>query len=241
MWFRGLQSVARKAGIKTIYDLSAMPVLPRWVRLQRRRHLPWTVSDFSLMDAIESGIVKIPRTPVDDDATGNLVTYLRLWDYVGKYLPKKRVSATTGAAGWIPPKVLEGALQSLYRSYTRAYERWQAELAAYGEPPPVFIVVCPNTVVSSWSTTGSPAAGPPAPEDVEAGELPAVEQRGDGKPLARPVLSSSTPSAWSRGMRDPRTSARRQPARSRRSSSTCAPAPPARTSRRSATRTFCGR
>jgi type III restriction enzyme len=42
------------------------------------------VSDFSLMDAIESGIVKVPRIPVDDDAGGEQVTYLHLWDAVGK-------------------------------------------------------------------------------------------------------------------------------------------------------------
>ena len=30
---------------------------------------PWTVSDFSLMDAIESGIVKLPRVPVSDDVS----------------------------------------------------------------------------------------------------------------------------------------------------------------------------
>ncbi len=50
---------------------------------------PWTVSDFSLMDAIESGIVKVPRTPVDDDADHELVTYLRLWDFIGDQLPKR--------------------------------------------------------------------------------------------------------------------------------------------------------
>ncbi|MGB8500800.1 hypothetical protein [Mycobacterium sp.] len=39
------------------------------------------------MDAIESGIVKVPRTPVDDDADHDLVTYLRLWDFIGDKLP----------------------------------------------------------------------------------------------------------------------------------------------------------
>nr|MBA2253626.1 hypothetical protein [Chloroflexota bacterium] len=41
---------------------------------------PWVVSDFGLMDAIESGIVKIPRVPVSDDSmTGEGPMYRDLW------------------------------------------------------------------------------------------------------------------------------------------------------------------
>ena len=35
------------------------------------------------MGAIESGIVKVPRIPVDDDAVGDQPTFPRLWDHVG--------------------------------------------------------------------------------------------------------------------------------------------------------------
>jgi len=187
VWFRGLQAVARKAGVKAVYDLSATPYYLGGSGYYEGYIFPWTVSDFSLMDAIESGIVKIPRTPVDDDATGDLITYLRLWDHVGAGLPKKRVSATTGVLGWIPPKELEGALQSLYRSYQRSFEHWQRELASYDEPPPVFIVVCPNTVVSKlvydW-IAGGVVAGSGA---LKPGELPRLSNVVDGKPLVRPV------------------------------------------------------
>ena len=54
----------------------------------------------------------------------------------------------TGPQGWVPPEALEGALRSLYRSYEQNYGRYEASLAALGEPPPVMIVVCPNTIVS---------------------------------------------------------------------------------------------
>ena len=187
VWFRGLRAVARKAGAKVIYDLSATPYYLGGSGYNEGYIFPWTVSDFSLMDAIESGIVKIPRTPVDDDATGDLVTYLRLWDHVGARLPKKRVSATTGVLGWVPPGELEGALKSLYRSYSRSYEHWQRELAAHGESPPVFIVVCPNTVVSKlvydWIAGGTVAET----GSLKAGELPLLSNVVDGSPLTRPV------------------------------------------------------
>ena len=52
------------------------------------------------MDAIESGIVKVPRTPVDDDAQGDLVTYLRLWDHIGDEAAEEaRHAATAGTWG----------------------------------------------------------------------------------------------------------------------------------------------
>ena len=40
------------------------------------------------MDAIESGIVKVPRTPVDDDAVHPLVTYLWLWDTASEFMAR---------------------------------------------------------------------------------------------------------------------------------------------------------
>lgn len=147
VWFKGIQAIVRKLGVKQVYDLSATPFYLSGSGYQEGFIFPWTVSDFSLMDAIESGIVKVPRTPVDDDAAGELVTYLNLWSHVGDQLPKRKSGKDTDA-DWVPPEVLEGALRSLYASYLRSYEHWERELAPHGLTPPVFIVVCPNTVVS---------------------------------------------------------------------------------------------
>jgi type III restriction enzyme len=150
VWFRGLQLVRRKAGIKVVYDLSATPYYLKGSGYNEGFIFPWVVSDFSLMDAIESGIVKIPRIPVDDDAAGQELLYLDLWDHIKPPLPKRRAARDVdqGPAGWPIPVTLEGALRSLYRSYERNFARYETQLAAQGEPPPVLIVVCPNTVVS---------------------------------------------------------------------------------------------
>lgn len=75
------------------------------------------------MDAIESGIVKVPRTPVDDDAADDQITYLRLWDHVGSKLPKRK--RKDDQAEWVIPPELEGALRSLHRSYTKAFRHWE--------------------------------------------------------------------------------------------------------------------
>jgi len=194
VWFRGLQAIAahgragKGSGIKQIWDLSATPFYLNGSGYNEGHIFPWTVSDFSLMDAIESGIVKVPRTPVDDDADHPLVTYLRLWDCVGSQLPKRAAKDTV--TDWLPPKELEGALRSLHRSYEKAFEHWEAELKPHGETPPVFIVVCPNTVVSKlvydW------IAGETIVDDDgeivahKPGELALLSNVVDGKPLARP-------------------------------------------------------
>ncbi len=150
VWFRGLHDLRRKAGVKAVYDLSATPYYLKGSGYNEGFIFPWVVSDFSLMDAIESGIVKIPRIPVDDDAAGEALVYLNLWDSIQPPLPKRKSAkdADLGPQGWVMPETLEGALRSLYRSYETNHARYEASLAALGEPPPVLIVVCPNTVVS---------------------------------------------------------------------------------------------
>jgi type III restriction enzyme len=76
--------------------------------------------------------------------------YLNLWDNIQPPLPKKKPSkdADFGPAGWPIPETLEGALRSLYKSYENNHTGYEMSLAALSEPPPVLIVVCPNTIVS---------------------------------------------------------------------------------------------
>jgi type III restriction enzyme len=151
VWISGLEAVQRKTGIKAVYDLSATPFFLRGSGYGEGKLFPWVVSDFSLIDAIESGIVKVPRVPVADDSmTGEQPTYRDLWLRIRDDLPKKgrRTDAVTGEPKL--PAPLEGALQSLYANYAKCYERWEknAEARANGLTPPVFIVVCNNTNVS---------------------------------------------------------------------------------------------
>ena len=76
-WFKGIRAVQRKVAVKAIYDLSATPFYLSGSGYNGGFIFPWVVSDFALMDAIESGIVKVPRVPVDDDATNTLETVAR--------------------------------------------------------------------------------------------------------------------------------------------------------------------
>ena len=192
VWFRGLCDLRRRAGIKTVFDLSATPYYLKGSGYDEGFIFPWVVSDFSLMDAIESGIVKVPRIPVDDDAAGRELVYLQLWDHIKPPLPKRRTlrprDADMGTQAWVMPEVLEGALRSLYRSYEQNYARYDADLAALGEPPPVLIVVCPNTVVSKlvfdW-IAGIQAELPDGTKLLVPGNLPLLSNVADGSRTSR--------------------------------------------------------
>jgi len=138
-------------GVKAIYDLSATPFFLRGSGYAEGTLFPWVVSDFSLIDAIESGIVKVPRVPVADDSmTGDQPTYRDLWVRIREDLPKKGRKTEAVSGGRPLPVELQGALLSLYGNYEKYYRLWENNEAARanGQTPPVFIVVCNNTNVS---------------------------------------------------------------------------------------------
>ncbi|MDO8691332.1 MAG: DEAD/DEAH box helicase family protein, partial [Dehalococcoidia bacterium] len=151
IWISGIEAVKAKIGVKAIYDLSATPFFLRGSGYPENMLFPWVVSDFSLIDAIEAGIVKVPRVPVADDSmTGDQPTYRDLWLRIREQLPRK---GRKTEQVWGEPKLpveLQGALHSLYSNYEKQYRRWElnAEASDRGITPPVFIVVCNNTNVS---------------------------------------------------------------------------------------------
>jgi len=149
VWLSGLQAVENKIGIRTIYDLSATPFFLKGSGYSEGTLFPWVVSDFGLVDAIEAGLVKIPRVPIEDDTIqeGGAPTYRNLWGRIRDDLPKKgrKLNAIEGPPHL--PAPLQGALHSLYANYQKAFERWQ-NVNVDNSTPPVFIVVCNNTNVS---------------------------------------------------------------------------------------------
>ncbi|MCB1173729.1 MAG: DEAD/DEAH box helicase family protein [Leptospiraceae bacterium] len=143
VWISGLETIQQKLGIKTVVDLSATPFFLKGSGYNEGSLFHWTVSDFSLMDAIECGIVKLPRVPIAGNVPGADMPVLRnLWEYIGKAMPKKGRSRSKGLDPLSLPVQLQTALDVLYGHYEKTYQAW---LEAQLDVPPVFIVVANNT------------------------------------------------------------------------------------------------
>jgi type III restriction enzyme len=146
LWISGIEAVQRKIGVTRVMDLSATPFFLRGSGYAEGTLFPWTLSDFSLMDAIECGIVKLPRVPIADNIPGGeMPMYRNLWDHIGKQMPKKGRGKSSGLDPHKLPTPLITALEALYGHYAKTFELWQR---AGINVPPCFIVVCNNTATS---------------------------------------------------------------------------------------------
>ena len=152
VWISGLEALVQKKNINAIIDLSATPYFLRGSGYAEGTLFPWTVYDFSLLDALECGIVKIPRLPVESDtiAYGDVPEFRNLWDYVSEQLPKKgKKTGGYDLSTIILPTKLEEALHSLYGSYQKYYSVFEKHKKTNpAVMPPVMIMVCNNTTVS---------------------------------------------------------------------------------------------
>jgi type III restriction enzyme len=90
VWFSGLREIAKKFKLQAVYDLSATPYYLTGSGYTPYSLFPWVVSDFGLIEAIESGLVKIPFLPESDDTQELTMPVLRnLYEHVKDELPKK--------------------------------------------------------------------------------------------------------------------------------------------------------
>jgi type III restriction enzyme len=146
LWISGLEIASRKLGVSRVVDLSATPFFLRGSGYAEGTLFPWTMSDFSLMDAIESGIVKLPRVPVAENIPGDeMPMYRNLWEHIRKDMPKKGRGKSSQLDPLKLPTRLQTALQALYGHYEETFELWRDA----GIPvPPCFIIVCQNTSIS---------------------------------------------------------------------------------------------
>ena len=146
VWISGLETVNRKLGVTRVMDLSATPFFLSGSGYVEGTLFPWTMSDFSLMDAIECGIVKLPRVPVADNIPGGEMPKFRnLWEHIRTRMPKKGRGQSKTLDPLSIPVELQTALEALYGHYKKTYDLWHASGL---NVPPCFIVVCNNTSTS---------------------------------------------------------------------------------------------
>ncbi len=136
----------RKLGLSRVIDLSATPFFLSGSGYAEGTLFPWTMSDFSLMDAIECGIVKLPRVPVAENIPGDEMPMFRnLWENIRKDMPKKGRGNSDELDPLKLPTRLQTALQALYGHYEKTFKLWEEKGIRV---PPCFIIVCQNTAIS---------------------------------------------------------------------------------------------
>ena len=144
---------ALRPGVLACIDLSATPFYLSNSGYTEGSPFPWLVSDFGLVDAIECGIVKIPRMPVADsaenvdDAGRPDPKYFRLWrNIVDNLKPHERIGRRPK-----PDAIYqhaEGALKTLASQWKIQFDERKAQAQGGHFIPPVMIVVCDNTEIA---------------------------------------------------------------------------------------------
>ena len=188
LWIAGLEAVNRKLGVMRVIDLSATPFFLRGSGYVEGTLFPWTMSDFSLMDAIECGIVKLPRVPVADNIPGGEMPMFRdLWEHIRAKMPKKGRGKANTLDPLSLPTQLQTALAALYGHYEKTFRLWQKEGV---NVPPCFIVVCNNTATSKLVydyISGFQRQNEDGATSLEQGRLALFRNFDEnGNPLARP-------------------------------------------------------
>jgi len=188
LWISGLEAVNRKLGLSRVLDLSATPFFLSGSGYAEGTLFPWTMSDFSLMDAIECGIVKLPRVPVADNIPGGEMPKFRnLWQHIRTRMPKKGRGKAKTLDPLSLPVELQTALEALYGHYKKTFDLWES---AGISVPPCFIVVCNNTSTSKLVydfISGFHRENDDGTTTLENGRLPLFRNFDEhGNQLARP-------------------------------------------------------
>ena len=149
VWIEGLDTINQACGIRFCIDLSATPFYIQGSGHPEGSPFPWLVSDFGLVDAIESGITKIPRLPVSDTTGRPEPKFFRLWQAI-----QEEISPADRLPGKKPkPEAVyreaEDALNTLASQWKERFEYIEEASDAQDKTPPVMIIVCDNTDIAA--------------------------------------------------------------------------------------------
>jgi type III restriction enzyme len=174
VWIEGLDRInrvlgGRGNGIRLCLDLSATPFYVQGSGNEVGRPFPWVVSDFSLLEAIEAGLVKVPQLPTEDGSGEEMPRYFNVWRWVQKQAQND---------GHIGPVTATEVMRYATAPIVTLAASWRETLAKWKEHfrqgnrrhdvPPVFIIVCRDTTIAkalhAWLAEGDAQYGAGVPE-----------------------------------------------------------------------------
>jgi type III restriction enzyme len=169
VWVDGLDKVQKLRGINLCVDFSATPYFLGRVGQAANRPFPWVMSDFGLIDAIESGLVKIPQLAIRDNTGSSIPGYFNIWHWI---LPQLTPAERGGKKARPKPEAILKYAHTPIAMLGSLWEKDLEESARNGDDtrPPVFIIVCKDTplarVVYEWIAEGKcPTGIPPSKID----------------------------------------------------------------------------
>ena len=142
VWFNTLRSLRDVGALgrvgefgqeSAVFDFSATPF---WINMAggaEPDQFQWVASEFGLMESIESGLVKVPRVPIDDDSTRDETVWRRLHQNT---FPKD----LKGLSGL--PEPLNGAVTAVVADWRRTLRIWEEG----GQPTPPVLIVVANSI-----------------------------------------------------------------------------------------------
>ena len=174
IWIEGLDRINRVlggkgAGIRLCVDLSATPFYIQGSGNEVGKPFPWIVSDFSLLEAIESGLVKIPQLPMQDATGSKTPAYFNIWRWVQEQAEKDGFGSELTPADIV--KYAAQPIMLLAQEWRKTAAEWDEKFKAgvrRSNVPPVFIIVCRNTALAKilyeWLANSEGAFGQGVPE-----------------------------------------------------------------------------
>ncbi len=169
IWIEGLDRInklaagRRRRGINLCLDLSATPFYIQGSGNEVGKPFPWVVSDFGLLDAIESGLVKIPQLPARDVTGAAEAAYFNIWRWVQAKANEDGLGTT------ITPEIVmnyaSAPINLLAQEWYERFVEWEnfSKMQHKHPVPPVFIVVCRDTAVArevhDWLANGNDGYG----------------------------------------------------------------------------------
>lgn len=181
IWIDGLAKIDRARGVLRAVDVSATPMYPGAFKDKAWTPFEWIVSDFALVDAIESGLVKIPRTPTKDDTGEAIPKYRNLWEHIKKSLPKRSESDDDSHPLTDYLSEADGPLKQLASAWEQTFNAWKAEGR---KTPPVLVVIAHDTSVARLLEKHIAEMGEASPLLVNEPGKPKVTIRIDSDALA---------------------------------------------------------